>query len=209
MERWWQNWVKKKSVMRIRTSGDRLTLSLLHRLPPTTIYNLAIRQLTPVHVKRKLPVTQLQFSLCGGSPLLTEHRGDTGSGQNLGWSSYERHLYCIFLYLTETCTETEEDKPSVGTDPLAAITLCLIEIWFTEAQHTYTLRFLIKPLIKYQLCRPWKLETSGFLASFPVPLSHRRTMRCQWLQWGLQRESMFLPHSGPAEWTHTSHPGEI
>lgn len=39
-----------------------MTLRAPPHLPPTTILNLAIRQLTPVHVKWELPVPQLQFS---------------------------------------------------------------------------------------------------------------------------------------------------
>lgn len=42
-----------------------MTLRAPPHSPPTTIYNLAIRQLTAVDVKRELPVPQLQFSACG------------------------------------------------------------------------------------------------------------------------------------------------
>lgn len=144
----------KLSVNRVWTSGEKLTLSRPPPyLPPTTIYNLAIRQLIPVHDKRELPVPQLQFSLCGGSPLLSEHRGNTGSSQNSGYLTLPSATATVHpCTLTIHAQRLKRPKLLVGIDPPVAVSLRLIELCCIEAHHTYTNRFLIRPLIKHQLC---------------------------------------------------------
>lgn len=153
LERWWQNCVKS-SVNRISREMERhLERNWLRgppHLPPTTIYNLAIRQLTPVHDKWELTVPQLQFSLYGGPPLLGEHRCYTGSSQNSGhWSSLSSTVYpwTLTVHAQNPGQSLKRPKPLVGIDLVAALSLRLIELCCIEAQHTYTNRFLIRPLI--------------------------------------------------------------
>lgn len=148
----------KASVNIMQTSGEKFTL----RSPPlatTTIYNLVIRPLIPVHDKWELPVAQLQCSLCEGSLLLSEHGGNTGSVQNAGHvtslSSYDCKITVYQCTLTHAL-RLKRPKPLIGTDFLAAVSVCLIELYCIVAQHTHTKRPLIKPLIQYQLCWPWK-----------------------------------------------------